>query len=154
MSDVLDLSGADTSGFDPVDSGRYNVRIHKIEMSATKNAGKNPAGTPMVKMQLKIADGPSEGRIVFDQFVLPDPNAENAKATLGFFVRMLVAFGMSEEKVKSKGFNLTQLQDLVSKEAVATVAFVAANEKYDASNSVKGYKPAGSLEGTSGSGLL
>lgn len=157
MSTVLDLSGADTSGFDPVPAGRYNVHVHKTEMDQTKNEGKLPAGTPLVKVQLKIQDGECEGRLIFDQFVLPPAGYEKQAIMLGFLVRFLVALGYDESKVKSKGFNLQNLQDLHGKEAVVTVSYEKAKEgsSYSDRNVVKGYKPAGSEIGTSaGSGLI
>lgn len=152
---VLDLSGADTSGFDPVPSGRYAVVVHKTEMSETKNEGKIPKGSPMVKIQLRIKDGEFADRLVFDQFVLPPPGYEKAAIMLGFFVKFLVALGYDETKIKSKGFNLANLDELNGKEAVATVALKPATDQYNESNEVKGYKPAGSEVGSStGSGLI
>lgn len=154
---VLDLSGADTTGFDPVPSDRYNVRIHKYEMTETGPNSKVP-GTPMLKLQLKIVDGPYKDKIIFDQFTLPPADRENADKMLGFFVRFLIAIGYDEKQIKSKGFSLAKLDDIVSKEAVATVVLVPENKEkgYDASNNVKGYKPAGSLEAgaQSGGGLI
>lgn len=155
--DVLDLSGADTSGFDPIPSNRYLVRIHKVEMDQTKNAGKMPAGTPMVKIQLVVDEGEFEDRYVFDQFVLPPADYEKRDKMLGFFVRFLVAFGLDEAKVKSKGFKLDSLGDLVGQKAVATVAFKKGEGQYQDSNDVKGYKPADTWNGgasSSGSGLI
>lgn len=156
MSGILDLSGADTTGFDPVPSNRYNIRIHKYEMTETGPNSKVP-GTPMLKLQLKIVDGDYKDKIIFDQFTLPPADRENADKMLGFFVRFLIAIGYEEKTIKSKGFALTKLEDIVGREAVATVVEVPANPEkgYDASNNVKGYKPAGSMSATgSGGGLI
>jgi hypothetical protein len=151
MSNVLDLSGADTTGFDAIDPGKYNVRVHKVEMDQTKGTGKLGI-CPMVKIQLKVVDGEFTDRIVFDQFVLPPKDAENADKMLGFFVRFLTALGLDEKVLKSKGFKLDNLQDLVGREAVATVS----REPYEGTdqNRVKGYKPAGSGTGGSSQGLI
>lgn len=154
-SNVLDLSGADSAGFAPVPSNRYNVRVHKVEMSEVKNEGKMAIGTPMVKVQLKITSGPCEDKLVFDQFTLPPKDYEKADMMLGFFIRFLMALGYDEAKVKSKGFDLNNLEDLIGKEAVATVILKPAKGQYDESNEVKGYKPAGTeIGGGSGSNII
>ena len=152
---VLDLSGADTSGFEPIPSGKYNVRVGKVDLVETGPNSQVP-GTPMLKVQLKVTEGEHEGSTVFDQFTLPNPSdgrydPAKAQKTLGFFVRFLTAMGYDEEKVKKGGFKLEAIDDLIGREAVATVRFVApvmdpdsGGEKYAAKNEVAGYRVAGS----------
>ena len=53
----LDLSGANTAGFEAVDAGRYNAAVAEMSWDAVKNTsgqGKTPAGTPMLKVRFKL----------------------------------------------------------------------------------------------------
>jgi hypothetical protein len=165
MSNVLDLSTADTSGFDPVPSGRYNVRIHEGSWSETKGKtehnpdAKMPAGQPILKLQLRIQDEPYVNRVVFDQFVFPPNDYDKTKRDrmLGSFVRFLVAAGYDESEVKSKKFKLEGLiEDLQGRELVASVGQTKdLVDPENMVNNVKGYKKAGEAVGsTSTSGLL
>src|SRR4051812_3048860 len=103
MSDtgILDLSGADTSGFQPIPSGQYNAVVSgdNTEWTETKG-GKMPAGQPMLKVRFNITDETAhdgtkvKGRPQFTQFVLPKPDATTPekRATMqGIFVQFLMA---------------------------------------------------------------
>jgi len=145
---ILDLSGADTSGFEACDPGSYNCTVYEISMTETSGQGKLPAGTPMVKVQFRATDENPDGienRRFFTNYPIPSADYENASRVLGNFVNFLVAVGEDETKVKSKGFNLKNLQDLQGRECVVRVG----REEYpkgsgEYSNPVKGVKPAGS----------
>ena len=147
---VLDLSGADTSGFEPLPTGQYNCNVYEVEMTEVSGSGKLPAGTPMVKVQFKVKDGEEHaGHPIWTNYPLPDKNYENHAKTVGNFVNFLVALGEDKEKVKSKGFDTNKLDSLQGRECVVRVT----KEEYpkdsgDFTNRVKGVKAAGS--GTSG----
>lgn len=123
----LDLSDADTSGFAPIETGRYPAVVHEIKMDAVKNTdgtGKMPAGTPMVKVQFRITqeiDG-STNRRVFSQYIIPPKNYDKGKAQKmkGMFVTFLLALGEDEEKVRSKNYD-PDLEDFYGRECVVVV---------------------------------
>lgn len=148
MSNILDLSGADTSGFEAADPGSYNCTVFEVSMTETGGSGKLPAGTPMVKVQFRATDDNPDGienRRFFSNFALPDPSYENAGKILGNFVNFLVAVGEDEAKVKKSGFKLENLPDLQGRECVVRVG----REEYpkdsgEYTNPVKAVKPAGS----------
>lgn len=157
MSNILDLSGADTTGFEAVDAGSYNCTVFSAELEETSGSGKLPAGVPMVNVQFACQDeGPAKGRRFFNRYALPSLDQhEKAAMMQGNFVRFLVALGEDEKKIKSKGFDFEALEDLVGRECVVRVS----KEEYknpndpDAeavwTNPVKSVKPAGSPTGTS-----
>lgn len=156
LSNILDLSGADTSGFEAVDAGSYNCTVYEVDMVETSGAGKLPAGVPMVKVQFACQDeGPAKNRRFFNQFPLPTAEqSENASKMQGTFVRFLVALGEDEKKIKTKGFDLGSLEDLVGRECVVRVAKElykrSEEDEGEWTNPVKSVKPAGSPTGTSG----
>lgn len=152
MADVLDLSGADTSGFEPVPPGSYNATVYEIEATETSGSGKLPAGVTMIKVQFAIQDEPYENRRVFNNFVLPKPDEhENSARFMGTFVNFLKGLGEDEDKLKAKGFDLSKLDSLVGKECVIRVRIGKPTDEYpDPTNQLVGVKPAGSP--VSGSG--
>ena len=143
---VLDLSGADTSGFEPAKPGSYNATVYEIEMAETTGEGKLPQGVPMVKVQFRLLDEPYENKPVFTNYVLPSKDQhENSARFLGSFVNFLVGVGEDEAKIKSKGFNPEKLGDLVGKECVVRLKIGKTSPEYpDPQNQVQGVKPAGS----------
>lgn len=154
---VLDLSGSDTSGFEALPTNSYNSTVYETEMTEVSGSGKLPAGTPMVKVQFRVAEGEDHaGHPFWTNYPLPPADYENAAKTLGNFVNFLVALGEDEAKLKSKGFDLAKLKDLEGRECVVRVT----REEYpkgsgDYTNRVKGVKPAGSAIGAAaGAGLL
>ena len=66
-------------GFQPVPNGPYNVEVSKSEATTTSEA---TGRKPMIRVNLRIVDGPHAGRILFDQFAGRDWNArtENEEA--------------------------------------------------------------------------
>jgi hypothetical protein len=154
---ILDLSGADTSGFEPLPTGAYNCNVYEVEMTEVSGSGKLPAGTPMVKVQLRVKEGEDHANHpVWTNYPLPEKSYENHAKTVGNFVNFLVALGEDKDKIKAKGFDLSKLKALEGKECVVRVI----KEEYpkdsgDYVNRVKGVKPAGSLTGSaSGPGLM
>lgn len=151
MSSILDLSGADTAGFEPVPPNSYNVTVFEIELAETSGSGKLPAGVPMVKVQFALQDEPYENRRVFTNYVLPSSGQhENSARFLGSFVNFLAACGEDEAKIKAKGFDATKLKDLEGRKCVIRVAIGKTSDEYpDPQNVVKGVKPEGSPVGSS-----
>ncbi len=155
MSDVavgpLDLSGADTSGFSPVDSGTYKASIFEATWREVKNeSGKLPQGTPGLNIQFKLnekvgsPDYKVENRRVFNTYWLPEGNydADKRARMQGMFVTLLVNAGLDKAKITKKGF-VVDLEDLQGREIGLTLGVQPADEEkgYDAQNTVKGTKP-------------
>lgn len=154
MSSILDLSGADTSGFDALDAGSYPCNVFEIEMGEASGQGKLPAGVPSVNVQFIIsADHPDAGRRFFNRWYLPTLDQhEKAAQMQGNFVRFLVALGEDEKKIKSKGFDPDNLENLIGRACVVRVGKeLYKNPNTDEetwTNPVKAVKPEGSPTGT------
>lgn len=162
----LDLSGANTAGFEAVDAGRYNAAVAEMSWDAVKNTsgqGKTPAGTPMLKVRFKLisdlngeTDG-VEGKSVFASYVVPPKDYEAKKAAImqGMIVNLFVGLGDKEEDVKNKKFN-PDFDDYISRECVVTVGKEPKKDQSgniiegEYNNPVKGVKPAGSVSAPSG----
>src|SRR5262245_47551496 len=175
MSGPLNLSDADLSGFEPIEPGRYNAEVFEITMDAVKNTsgeGKMPSGTPMVKIQFKLtgndpvilADGKTmdiENRRVFTQFVIPPKEYDKAKASKmkGMLARFFIATGDEEELVLNKDFD-PDFEDYKGRPVVVVLGKEQKRDRQgnvvegEYNNPVKGIKPAGSIVGTTESGLL
>lgn len=164
---ALDLSGADTKGFEALDSATYDCELFDFTWAETKGPraenpdAKMPAGTPMLKLQLKVIEEPYENRRLFDQFVIPpdDYDSEKRAKMLGALVRFFVAMGMDEAKVKDKKFKLNEaLENLVGEPVRVTVSkkqkYGTKPEDNEWDNEVKGYKPIGSADGPAPGKLL
>jgi hypothetical protein len=167
----LNLSDADTSGFEAIDPGRYNAEVFQITMDAVKNTrgeGKMPAGTPMVKVQFKLisdAAGKEEGilnRRAFVTYVIPPKDYDKAKAAKikGMLANFFIALGESEETVRSNKFD-PDFEDYIGRPCVVVLGKEPKRDSAgnvipdEYNNPVKGVKPAGSLVGaTQDSGLL
>jgi Protein of unknown function (DUF669) len=163
----LNLGDADTSGFQPMEPGRYNATIFDVTLDAVKNAsglGKMPAGTPMVKVQFRIEDEPYVNMRAWANYIIPPNDYDHAKSAKikGMFVNFLVAIGEPEEKVRSGGYD-PDLEDFKGRECVVVLGKEQRRDQNgntiegEYNNPVKGVKPAGSLaggSGDSGGGLL
>lgn len=153
---VLDLSGANTSGPEALDSGTYDFELFDYKVVGTKAGGKLPEGSPLYKLQFKCIEGEWENRRVFDQFAIPpsDYDKDARETMLGMLARFLMAMGLDEKEVKSKKFNLNDaLTNLIGHPVKITVEKV---QKYDTKpedklfqNNVKGYKAIDTTEASS-----
>lgn len=143
---MLDLSDADTSGFQPIPAGSYNCTVFEAEEVETSGGGKLPAGVKMAKVRFAVQDDPHEGHPLFTNYPLPNedeqPDAEKRRKSLGSFVNFLVALGYDEAKIKKSGFDLENIKELEGKECVVRVAIGTYQD--EPTNQVKGVKPAGS----------
>lgn len=159
----LNLSDADTKGFEAIDPGRYNAEIFEITWDAVKNAGgKTPVGTPMLKIQFRLTDEGVANRRVFTQYVVPpaDYDAQKKATMNGMIARFFMALGYTEEQVKDKKFN-PDFEDLKGKECVVVLGREQKKDKDgnliegEFNNPVKGIKEAGSIAtGATSGGLL
>jgi len=163
---LLDLSGSDLSGFEPLEPGRYNARVFDISLDAVKNAGKVPVGTPMIKIQYKLTGNEHmgeglENRRVWQQFVVPPKDYDQQKAAKmnGMIARFFIALGESEETVRSKKFD-PDFEDYKDRECVVVLGKEPKKDRQgnivdgEFNNPVKGVKPAGSIGVGVSSGLL
>jgi hypothetical protein len=169
MSEVtvgpLDLTGADTSGFEPVPSGLYKAAVWEAEWRQVKNeGGKTPVGTPMLNVQFKLLekvgqpDLDVENRRVFTSYVIPpathDPKA--AARMKGMLLSFFKNLGYDEAKLTgSKGFN-PDLEDMKGKEIALLLGIKPEDTErgYSAQNVVKGTKPIDSVGTGSSAGLI
>ena len=153
---ILDLSGADTSGFDAADAGSYDCTVFEIEMTETGGSGKLPAGVPMIKVQFQSQDEERYSGRFFSNYPLPteEQSPKGWKFQQGSFVKFLTALGYDEQKLKTKGFDPKNLEELVGKACVVRVSkewYVpkgASEEDGYFTNPVKGVKPEGSPTGS------
>lgn len=159
MSNVLDLTGADTSGFEAMESGEYNAITLSVEMQETKGGenAKLPAGSPMVKIGFAVQDEPYIGRQAYTNIVLIGTDDAKTKKALGQFVNFVAAVkGEDPETVKNEGFDLSDLSALVQRECVLRLG--PPDTKFNPDNTwntVKGIKPAGTKgESAAPHGLL
>src|SRR5215471_6804162 len=164
---LLDLSGADLSGFDPLDPGRYNAEVFEISLDAVKNpGGKTPVGTPMIKVQFALHGNEHMGegldnRRVWTQFVVPPKDYDQGKAAKmnGMIARFFVALGDEEETVQSKKFD-PDFEDYIGRPCVVVVGKEPKKDRNgtvidgEFNNPVKGIKPAGSIGEGVTTGLL
>jgi|SRR5690625_301478 len=115
--------------FGPLPAGWYTAMIVDSTMKPTK------AGTgEYLELRLDIIDGEHEGRVVFDRLNLNNPNSvavEIAQRTLSSICH---ATGVMQPNDSSDLHNIPMQIKL---------AISPATDRYDASNDVKGYKPAG-----------
>lgn len=166
MAGPLNLSDADTRGFDALDAGKYNAEVFEMSWDAVKNTdgqGKMPAGTPMLKVQFKILEPKIDGELVdqdrrqFTQFVIPPADYDKKKAATmkGIVARFFMALGFTEEQVKSPKFD-PDFEDLKGRPCVITLSkylYPDDPETGEWRNQVKGVKAAGTPVGVV-SGLL
>lgn len=164
MTEPLDLSGADTTAFDPVPAGQYVCVIDDYKIAETGPDGKMPQGTPRYSIDFIIEsarDGSTEidgmrveGRHVFGNYFMPPSSYEKADVVKGIFVKFIaVATGEDEAKITSGKYKL-DLDELVGNRMLVTVSQTPRNDgSGDMQNNVRGVK---SLDDASpsGDGLL
>lgn len=158
MSDVpvLDLSGADSGGFDALDTGTYDATIFSCEWRQTKGkeGAKLPAGTPMLNVQFRVSQEPYENRRVFRSYVIAPVKIgnklnENKSKSDGILAKFLEDAGYPTEVVKSGDFQIN-FDDMAGRELRVSVKkklkydftgdeATATSDDYD--NEVVGTKP-------------
>lgn len=171
---VLDLSGADTSGFDALPAGSYHCEVYKVEMQETKGGpnAKLPAGTPRMNVQFRVLgktgeaeqgeESPHYNRRLFNGYTFPPAKAadgskypaDKAAKMKGMIARFFVALGYTEEEVVSNEF----APDFEEMPGRACIVTIKVKQKYNGAegeldNEVTGVKPAQS-NALATSGLL
>lgn len=74
MSPYIDFPNVkDSAEFEPLPEGEYACEFFKIEKARTSK------GDEMWKMQLRVINGPHEGRIIFDNLVFSEKSKNRAK---------------------------------------------------------------------------
>lgn len=166
FSNVLDLSGADTSGFDPIDPDRYQATVWDAEWLKTKpdSTGAYGPNWPYINVHFKIEAAKLNGqevgeRRVFAKYFPTAPqgyDAQKAAKSQGSFVNFLVGLGFKEEDIKKPDFTI-DFESWKGKPCVVVVSrdAIAGTDPPVYTNNVKGVKAAGtSVSGTSASSLL
>ncbi len=157
---LLDLSGADTSGFEAIPAGTYPAEIHEVAMKETKGGenAKLPAGTPYINVQYRITDPEYDNRRVFGKYIIApakvDGKKYEAKAKMdGMLARFFIALGYEEDEVTSGTFE-PDLEDLVGRACKVTVK--QRDYQGEMQNDVTGVRPLSDDEAAApaGSGLL
>lgn len=164
---LLDLSGADTKGFEALDAGAYEAEVFNVENKATKGGenAKMPEGTPMLNVQFRILGRKGEtigedsevyNRRVFNSFVIAPEKIggkkyEHKAMMDGQLVRFFKSIGYDEAEVMSGSFD-PDFEDMKGRSCTLTVS----KEEYpkgsgEYQNRVKGIKPS---DGSDGSGIL
>lgn len=157
----LNLSDADTSGFEPIPSGtELKAEVFDASWTKIKNeGGKMALDTPGLKIQAKVlADGEGSqyyNRRVFTNFWIPGADyAEKDKAAKmkGMLVNFLVAIGYTKEEVMGGSFDLSkelEEDNLQGREFILRVGVQPAREGYPAQNTflaTKSLAEAGAVE--------
>ena len=129
FSGVLDLSDADTSGFDAMDPGKQPALVWEATWGKTKEDSTGAMGpnVPFINVQFKIDTGEGvkyNNRRVFNKYFPKPPegyDADKAAKLKGSFVNFLVALGYDEAAIKAPGFTL-DLSELNGKECDVVVS--------------------------------
>lgn len=95
----------------PLPDGMYPVEVEKA--TATDSS----KGNPMIKLELRIYDGPGTGRKMFTQLTLSTDNP----MALAFFFRNLGAFGIDASVLATQPSMDTLATLLVSRKATADI---------------------------------
>lgn len=157
-TEPLDLSGADTSAFEPFPSGRYIVHVNEAEWEHASGIGKLPEGTPVLVIQFEVdsnvaGDTAHAGRKVYNRYSVPPADYEKADIMRGMFARFIhAATGAEMADITSGKFKLDK-DDLIGQQLVASVKIQPQTDEYDAQNRVQGVRPL-SEAGQADGGLL
>jgi Protein of unknown function (DUF669) len=128
MSLNIDLSGVTEQG-SPIPDGTYSVIIDKAELTPTKTGGE------MIKVQFKVKEGPSTGRVIFEQFNIKNTSAQAVQIGLGQLKGMMKAFGHPNVN------KLESTKELVGLKGLVAVQTKDDNSGYGPQTKVKAYKP-------------
>ena len=151
MSGVLDLSGADLSGFDAMPSGQYDATVFEVTSAEVENdSGKLPVGTTGISVRFKIDGGEHDGKSVWNRYWFAPASYEKKAQLDGILARFLIAIGYDEKEVTSGNFSI-EPADMEGRKCNVSVK----RYTYDGldRNRVTGVRPIGSVT-TEGAGLL
>lgn len=127
--DLNDEQYADEGGsFDPLPAGWYTAKITQADVTQTK------AGTGQyIKMRFDITGPTHQGRVVFANININNPNPTAEKIGRGQLRQMRDALGMGE---------LKDTDQLIGGDLQIKLS-IKKDEQYGDSNDVKGFKPIG-----------
>jgi hypothetical protein len=126
--DLNDEQYADEGGFDSLPAGWYMAKITQADLTKTK------AGTGQyIKMRFDITGPTHEGRVVFANININNPNPTAEKIGRGQLRQMRDAMGMGE---------LKDTDQLVGGDLQIKLSVIN-DEKYGDGNELKGFKPIG-----------
>ena len=156
----LDLSGADTSGLEPVPSGKYPVDVFEAEVGETAgNPGaKLPKGTPMLKVHFRIPDDHEyKNRRFFGNYPIEFPedyDKDKVAKMKGNLVNLIISLGYDKAEVEKGKFKLDP-DDLVGRSCTAIVGIQPSRDDPDEKvNVLKGVKPIDALNTAAPTDLL
>jgi hypothetical protein len=151
MAIKVNLRDIETKNFDPIDTGRYDVKVIDGEMTKTSGEGKLGV-VDMIKWELEVIDNDDEklnGRKLWT-------NSTIAPSTLWSLKAMLAATGQyDEDDLADENFEF-EIEDVVG----CTMIAVVTKEEYprdsgEYQNRIKRFKPLGGeaeTRSSSGSG--
>jgi hypothetical protein len=148
---VLDLSGADLSGFDAIPSAWYDAVVFEVNAAEVENdTGKLPVGTEGISVRFKIDGGEHDGKSVWNRYWFAPASYEKKAQLDGILARFLLAIGYTEDEVKSGTFEINP-SDMEGRQCAVNVK----RYTYDGMdrNRVNGVRPRGEVT-TEGAGLL
>lgn len=126
---------ADDAGFGVIPAGEYEVVVKTAEHKKTAN------GKDKITTRFSILSGPSEGKSVFNDFIISPDNG----TALGFFFRHMKALGLGPDYFASNPKLDAIARDLVGKNCVVVVGIRQWNE--EDRNEIKNIKPSGTATG-------
>jgi hypothetical protein len=151
-SNVLDLSGADLSGFDAVPSAWYDANVFEVTAAEVENdTGKLPVGTKGLSVRFKLDGGEHDGKSVWNRYWFAPAEYETKAQLDGILARFLLAIGYTEEEVKSGNFSIVP-EEIEGRPCSINVK----KYTYDGldRNRVTGIRPRGQEVTQEGAGLL
>lgn len=136
---MIDLSGVVEAGTIP--DGTYAVIVEKAEVKDTATGGE------MIKLQLKVKEGPATGRTIFDNFNIKNANAQAVQIGLSQLKAMMKAFGHANPN------KLDSTKELVGLKGSVTVKTIDEGGSYGPQTKVRAYKPLAGQVDTNGAGV-
>jgi len=122
---------ADDAGFGVIPAGEYEAVVKSAEHKKTGT------GKDKIAVRFSITSGPSEGKSVFNDFVISPDNG----TALGFFFRHMKALGLGPDYFATNPDLGKVAGDLTGRNCVVVVGIRQWNE--EDRNEVKGIKPSG-----------
>lgn len=122
---------ADDAGFGVIPAGEYEAVVKTAEHKKTGT------GKDKIAVRFSVTGGPSEGKSVFNDFVISPDNG----TALGFFFRHMKALGLGPDYFATNPDLGKVASDLVGRNCVVVVGIRQWNE--EDRNEIKGIKPSG-----------
>jgi len=124
---------ADDAGFGVIPAGEYEAVVKTAEHKKTGT------GKDKIAVRFSVTSGPSEGKSVFNDFVISPDNG----TALGFFFRHMKALGLGPDYFATNPDLGKVAGDLVGRNCVVVVGIRQWNE--EDRNEIKGIKPSGAV---------